>query len=327
MKRPRFVVLAAVLSSLATASADVTFEEKPDRVTVNINGSLFTEYRHGDMPNVYYWPLIGPGGAKMTRSFPMEKVEGEETDHKHHRSLWFSHGLVNGADFWSDPPAPGGKSRLPVGRTEHVKVLAMEPGKNSGVLKTSQKWIMPGDGSVALNSIQTLTVFAGPDNERMFDFDVKLTAGEKDVVFGETKEGSAGLRIAESMRFKLAKGAPGLGHILSNEGLEDDKVWGQPANWVTMFGPIGGQEYAITFMDHPSNLRHPARWHARVYGLFAANPFGGSSMDKTLPKDSGAYTLKAGESITLKYRILITQGETSRVRVQERFDQYAKSAH
>ena len=195
MIRPSRTCLFAALSLTAIGHADVTFEEQPDRVTVKINGSLFTEYRHGDWSNVYYWPLIGPGGAKMTRSYPMEKVEGEETDHKHHRSLWFAHGLVNGVDFWSEhPTSPATPGRLPVGRTEHVKVLAMEPGKNSGVLKTSQKWIMPG-GETALDSVQLFRVHSSSDAERMFDFEVTLTAGEKDAVFGDTKEGSASLRI------------------------------------------------------------------------------------------------------------------------------------
>ena len=322
MNLPTRIALCTIFS-VAAARADVTFVEKPDRVTVNVNGALFTEYIHDDTPGVRYWPLIGPGGAKMTRSFPMEKIEGEETDHKHHRSMWFSHGLVNGADFWSDPPAAGGKSRLPVGRIEHVKVLAMEKGTHSGTLKTEQRWVAP-DGTLALKSVQSLTVHDGPPTERVIDFAVTLTAPEKDAVLGETKEGSAGIRIAETMRHKLAKGAPGKGHILNSEGLEDDKVWGQPAKWVTMSGPIGDQDYAITFMDHLSNLRHPTRWHARVYGLFAANPFGGASMDKTLPKDSGAHTLKAGESLTLRYRIAITQGPVSGAWQKERFEEFAK---
>ena len=313
-----------VLSTLVSVSlAGVSFEEKPDRVTVKINGSLFTEYRHGDATHVYYYPLIGPGGAKMTRSFPMEKVEGEQTDHPHHRSLWFSHGFVNGVDFWSEAATFGTKTpKNPVGKTEHVKVLAMEPGEKSGVLKTSQKWVMP-DGAVALTSVQLLRVHAGSESERMLDFEVMLTAGDNDAVFGETKEGSAALRIAESMRTKQPK-APGEGHILSSEGQKDTAVWGQHAKWVTMAGPIAGKPYAITFMDHPSNLRHPTRWHARDYGLFAANPFCEYEMDKTKPKGSGDYTLKAGQSITLKYRILITQGDENAARQNERYAEFAK---
>ncbi|MEO6739389.1 MAG: PmoA family protein [Chthoniobacteraceae bacterium] len=323
MLRPILPVLCALPVLLAAARADVTFEEKPDRVSVKINGSLFTEYRHGDSSHIYYYPLIGPDGAKMTRSFPMEKVEGESTDHPHHRSMWFSHGFVNGVDFWSEAATFGAKPpKNPIGKTEHVKVLAMEPGAKVGVLKTAQNWTMP-DGSSALTSVQTLRIHAGPETERMLDFEVTLKAGDKDAIFGETKEGSAALRIADSMRVKQGK-SPGVGHILNSEGLKDTAVWGQHSKWVTMAGPIDGKSYAITFMDHPSNPRNPTRWHARDYGLFAANPFCEYDMDKTQPKGSGDYTLKAGQSITLKYRILITQGDENAAKQNERYAEFAK---
>ncbi len=324
MLRPIPSTLCALSALVSASLADVSFEEKSDRVSVKINGSLFTEYHHGDASHVYYYPVIGPGGAKMTRSYPMEKVEGEAQDHPHHRSLWFSHGNVNGVDFWAETASSGGKPpKQPLGAIEHVKVLAMESGKEVGTLKTSQKWIAP-DGTVPVTSVQVLRVHAGPETERMLDFEVTLTAGDKDAVFGETKEGTAAMRIAESMRFKQPK-AKGEGHLLNDAGVNDEKIWGMHSKWVTMAGPVAGKTYAITFMDHPSNLRHPTRWHAREYGLFAANPFCEYDMDKTQPKGAGDYTLKAGQSITLKYRILITQGDESAAKQEARFKEYASS--
>ena len=324
MFRPSHSLLCVISALLATSRADVTFVETADRVSVKINGALFTDYHHGDASHVYYWPVIGPGGAKMTRSFPMETIEGEAHDHPHHRSLWFSHGNVNGVDFWAEAASSGGKPpKQPLGAIEHVKVLSMEAGKESGTLKTSQKWTAP-DGSVPLTSVQVLRVHAGPETERMFDFEVTLTAGDKDAVFGDTKEGSAAIRIAESMRFKQPK-APGEGHILNDSGVKDDKVWGQHAKWVTMSGPIAGKPYAITFMDHPSNLRHPTRWHARDYGLFAANPFCEADMDKTQAKGAGNYTLKAGQSMTFKYRFLITEGEEAAAKQEARYKEYTSA--
>ena len=324
MLRPIPSALCALSALVSASLADVSFEEKSDRVSVKINGSLFTEYHHGDASHVYYYPVIGPGGAKMTRSYPMEKVEGEAQDHPHHRSLWFSHGNVNGVDFWAETASSGGKPpKQPLGAIEHVKVLAMESGKEVGTLKTSQKWIAP-DGTVPVTSVQVLRVHAGPETERMLDFEVTLTAGDKDAVFGETKEGTAAMRIAESMRFKQPK-AKGEGHLLNDAGVNDEKIWGMHSKWVTMAGPVAGKTYAITFMDHPSNLRHPTRWHAREYGLFAANPFCEYDMDKTQPKGAGDYTLKAGQSITLKYRILITQGDESAAKQEARFKEYASS--
>jgi Methane oxygenase PmoA len=309
----------ALLLAAAPALADVTVTETPGRVRVEINGRLFTEYRHGDAPHVYYWPVIGPGGAKMTRAYPMEKVEGEDTDHIHHRSLWFSHGLVNGVDFWAESG-----TKHPIGKILHTKVLAAESGKNSGLVKTEQNWTAP-DGSVPLRSVQTLRVFDTPGSERVCDFEIELIAGDKDVLLGDTKEGAAGIRIAESMRMKQPKGKEGKGSILNSEGHEGGKVWGQKAKWVTMTGPIGEKTYSITMMDHPSNPKHPNRWHARDYGLFAANPFCEAEMDKTQPKGSGDTIIKAGEKFTLKYRIAFTEGDAAAAKTAERWKAYSET--
>ena len=313
------MISLAALSPFARAAVEV--KELPDRVRVEIGGKLFTELRHGDSPHVYYWPLIGPDGVKVTRAWPMEKVAGEEQDHPHHRSMWFSHGQVNGVDFWGEDASYKGAPKHPVGKIVLDKVIAAKGGGDSGVVTTSQKWVAP-DGSVPVTSLQTLRVHDRPESERMFDFETTLTAGGKDVTFGDTKEGTFAVRIAESMRLKQPK-APGAGHIVNSEGLRDDKVWGTKAKWVDMSGPIGGKTYGIAIFDHPSNLRHPTRWHARDYGLFAANPFCEVEMDKSQPKGAGDYVLKAGQSITFKYRVLIHTGEADAAEIGKRFSEYA----
>ncbi|HEV7866657.1 MAG TPA: PmoA family protein, partial [Chthoniobacteraceae bacterium] len=196
-------------------------------------------------------------------------------------------------------------------------------GPESGVISAAQKWVAP-DSSVPLTSVQTLRVHQRAASERMFDFTVTLTAGEKDVILGDTKEGTFAMRIAESMRLKTPKGAPaGTGRILNSEGVRDAKVWGQAAKWVDMYGPIGGKTYGIAIFDHPKNLRHPTRWHARDYGLFAANPFCGKEMDPSLPAGSADYTLKASQSLTLQYRVFIHEGDANATALEERFREFA----
>jgi len=318
MNSPRLLLCTLLAAACAHAGVDVKTLE--DRVRIEIDGKLFTEYRHAGGPHVYFWPVIGPGGAKMTRAWPMEEVPGEEHDHIHHRSLWFSHGLVNGVDFWAE--AGKGTPKIPIGTIVHDKIVEAKGGADSGVLTTSQKWTAP-DGTVPITSTQTLRVYARPENERLFDFEVTLKAGDKDVVFGDTKEGTAAIRIAESMRLKGPKSTPGAGKIINSEGETDGKVWGQRAKWVDMSGPIDAKTLGIAMMDHPKNPRHPTRWHARDYGLFAANPFCEAEMDKNLPKGSGDYALKAGQSITFRYRILIHEGDAAAAKVAERFAEFA----
>jgi hypothetical protein len=101
---------AAAQEGNKSSSLDVQMTPNGKRVEIKVGGKLLTEYIPDDGPKPYFYPLIGPSGASMTRSFPMKKVEGEKYDHPHHRSLWFTHGSVNKVDFWSEVP---GRSKAP----------------------------------------------------------------------------------------------------------------------------------------------------------------------------------------------------------------------
>ncbi len=316
--------LAAVLM-LATplARADITVKDADGKVRVEIDGQLFTEYCYSGAQHVYFWPLIGPGGVKMTRSWPMQDVPGEEHDHPHHRSLWFAHGDLNGVDFWAESKSFGNGKGHPTGKIEHEKFLELKGGPRDATIRDSLKWVAPDD-TVPLTSVQTFQVSKGPDDERVIDFTVELTAGEKDVIFGDTKEGTMALRIAESMRLAQPKKKPGEGHIINSEGVADDKVWGEHAAWVDMSGPVDGKTVGIALFDDPRNPRHPPRWHARDYGLFAANPFCEAEMDKTKAKGAGDFKVEAGKNVTFRYRIILHPGDAAAAKIAEQFATFTK---
>jgi hypothetical protein len=66
---------------------------------------------------------------------------------------------------------------------------------------------------------------------------------------------------------------------------------------------MGADSVSIAIIDHPKNPNYPTFWHARGYGLFAANPLGEKIF--TNGKSEKNLTLKKGESVTFKYRIVI----------------------
>src|SRR5215831_6660967 len=76
----------------STGEQPVQITTLPDRLRIDINGQLFTEYLFKDVPRPYFYPVIGPEGLAMTRNWPMKNPPDEEHDHPHHRSLWFTHG-------------------------------------------------------------------------------------------------------------------------------------------------------------------------------------------------------------------------------------------
>src|ERR1043165_5256707 len=169
--------------------------EGPDRLRVEINGALFTEYFFKDVPRPFCYPLLGPGGLPMTRNFPMKDTPGEEHDHKHHRSLWFTHGEVNGHDFWSED--------RDFGKIVHGEFTKVSSG-NEGVIASRNKWVAK-DGTVVCTDEETWRFYDRPANERLFDFEITIHALNGPLTFGDTKEGSMALRLAETMRLKPNK--------------------------------------------------------------------------------------------------------------------------
>jgi hypothetical protein len=300
----------------APTSQRVKIIEDTGKLRIEVNGELFTEYVYEGAPHVYYYPVIGPGGTRMTRDYPMVKDSvGEEHDHPHHRSIWYSHGDVNGVDFLSESAKAG--------KIVHDKFLEVKSGSDRGLIRSTCKWVAP-DGSVTCTDERTFRVYARPNNERLFDFDITIKAREKELVLGDTKEGSMAVRVAETMRLTHGKNKPGEGHIVQNTGVKDQETWGKHADWCDYYGPVGGKTVGIAIFDHPSNPRHPTTWHVRDYGLFAVNPFGLHDFEKK-EKGAGNLTIPAGKSVTFRYRFYIHSGTTEEAKVAERYEEYSKS--
>src|SRR6266436_3058368 len=190
-----------------------------NRLRVEINGQLFTEYFFKDVPRPYCYPLIGPGSVAMTRDWPMKNPPGEEHDHLHHRSLWFAHSLVNGHDFWTEQKA--------FGKIVHDGFDEIKSGE-VGVIKSRNKWVA-ADGTIICTDERTLRTY-NPDksSERLFDFDITLHASNGDLTFGDDKDGMMAVRVAETMKLKR----PGEhGHIVNSAGARDGETWGNRADW------------------------------------------------------------------------------------------------
>ena len=300
-------------SPSASSKSGVQITRLADRLRVEINGLLFTEYYYKDVPRPYCYPLIGPGDAAMTRDWPMKNTPGEEHDHPHHRSLWFAHGAINGHDFWSEQKA--------FGKTVHEDFLEVKSGKQEGVIRSRNKWVA-ADGTVVCTDERTLRFYnPGRANERLFDFEITLKASNGELTFGDTKEGTMAVRLAETMRLK---GKVGKGHIVNSAGVRDGQTWGKRAEWCDYYGPVEGKTVGIAIFDHPQNPRHPTWWHVRDYGLFAANPFGQHDFESLPDKTAGNLIVPAGKSVTFRYRFYLHEGDDQQAKVAEKYKQYVK---
>ncbi len=300
------IAVGACALSIQAGAAEIELVKKEGGVTVNVDGKLFTKYLTKSGAKPILWPVIGPTGAEMTRSFPMaEGKPTEKRDHQHHRSFWFTHGSVNGVSFWHEQNGAG--------EIKHREFVAIK-SRPAPAITTRNDWIGP-DGKKQCEDTRTLS-FGAADDSRWIDFDIRLIASEGKVKFGDTKEGSFGLRTAGTMKVEAKLG----GRIINSNGQADREAWGKAAAWVDYHGPVEGQTVGIAIMNHPSSFRFPTYWHVRTYGLFAANPFG--LHDFKRDKSDGSHTLKKGESFLLRYRVLFHKGDEKAADIASAFATY-----
>ncbi|MHC4463741.1 MAG: DUF6807 family protein, partial [Planctomycetota bacterium] len=287
----------------------VKIHQGEKKLKVEINGTLFTEYNFKDGPFPYFYPVIGPTGEPVIRHWPMKEGENEAKDHKHHRSLWYTHGEVNGYDFWQ-----GRNDRI-----VHDKFIRVSSGRKVGIIHSKNKWVA-ANGKVVCTDTRKHRFYSRADGQ-MMDFEITIHASEGKVVLGDTKEGSMAIRLAPTMRLR---GEVGKGHIVNSEGVRDKATWGKRAAWCDYYGPVKDQIVGVAIFDHPQNPKHPTWWHVRDYGLFTANPFGVHNFESK-PKGTGDITIPAGESLTFRYRFYFHKGDEKQGKVAEHYREYTAS--
>jgi len=306
----------------------VELKHHGNRVDVLIGGKPFTAfYFDAKIPKPFMHPLRSAEGIVVTRGFPMRKdIPGESKDHPHHRALYYTHGDINGVDFWGEaefeekaPVQAGGKTyraseQLPNGRTVFTKLEEVKSGADAGSLRARFNLVGP-DGKVMGEETQAYT-FRGDASTRTIDCEFTIHAQQIPLKMGDTKEGTFAIRVVKALEEPAVK-------MLNSEGAVGEKnIWGKRANWVDYSGTVEGKKLGIAIFDYPSNPKHPTYWHARGYGLFAVNPFGEHDYYNDKKRD-GSITIKPGESLTFRYRVLIHDGDASEAKVAQAYDQYA----
>lgn len=290
------------------------------RVDAMVDGKLFTSYQWPEnvcKPVLY--PICTAKGTEITRGFPINPKPGERTDHPHQIGMWLTYGNVNGYDFWGNGSKGLGTKNENGGVIKHLSIDKKQKGKDEGILVTSSAWIAPtGEELMREHSEYHFLV---KDSIRIIDRITTLTA-KTDITMPDTKEGMFGIRVArelelpskedvtlysadgEATKVEALSNEHISGNYLSSEGVTGEAVWGTRAKWMNLFGNIGDEEISVIICDHPENPNYPTYWHARGYGLFAANPLGVN--DFTEGKTSLNFYLKSGQSTTFKYRVIIS---------------------
>ncbi len=313
------LVLFAVALPLA---AQVNIKQGSDRILFEVNGKPFSDLFIGaEVTKPYMHPLRAASGTVVTRAFPMNLVEGEARDHPHQRGLWFTHGDVNGLDFWANEKS---QTKPTTGRVVLKRVGEIKSGKKSGFCQIWFDWVDPRD-NVLLSEDRVTTVYADPAL-RIVDFDIVVTANTQ-VKFGDTKEGAFAMRMASALEEPRPKSIPKpvrTGRLTNAEGgTGEAQVWGKRSPWMDYAGEIDGEKVGVAIFDHPANPKHPTYWHARSYGLFAANIFGERDFYRDKNRD-GSMTLQKGQTMRFLYRVVIHPGDTASANLPALYAAYLK---
>lgn len=296
-----------------------TDERKTD---ILIDGKLFTSFIWPE--NVYkpvLYPVMTANGTEITRGFPLKPRPGEQVDHIHQVGIWLNYGNVNGLDFWGN--GHRGMKEPEGGEIKHIRIDRIGSRNNDGSFVSVENWL-DSKGKVLLEE-ETEYHFIADGQNRIIDRITTLKATDSAVVFKDTKEGMFGIRVARQLEMPSKSGVilidstgkPSVekdtlntsvsGNYISSEGLEGEAVWGTRAKWMNLSGVIGNENISVVVCDHPKNPGYPTYWHARGYGLFAANPLGWK--DFTKGKEEFNFTIEAGKKATFRYRVIISSGK------------------
>jgi hypothetical protein len=335
--RCRVLPLLALLAMPATAVADdVLIVAGKDTIEFKAGSVVVAKYAIAEtVAKPYLYPVMSPNGVPLTRGFPVEKAPGDATtDHIHQKSMWFCHGDVipegielktksankgdKGVDFWSEAKGADGKPRH--GTIKVVKVgKPVQIAKNHASVETQNEWITP-DGAKIMDETRVIH-FLDTKEGRMFAFDITLKATVCPITFGDTKEGSFGIRVNDAFRPSEKTGAivtTADGKSIAPPVKDNLPIWGFPTAWIDYSAKFDGKEAGIAVFDHPKNP--PANWHVRAYGLNAANPFARAA--SSFPSQKGKEDLlkiAKGSELKLKYAVYAHDGDVKTGKVAEAY--------
>jgi hypothetical protein len=316
-------LMALVVCSLSCAAQQhVDVRRNGGQIDVSIGGKPFTTYYFdGAVAKPYLMPLRSAQGTVVTRDYPVANNVPSGSEHDpsfepHQRPLYFSHGNIDGLDFWGEEAfakyyndhGKQGYGHMVLDKIDETR------GGESGVIKAEFHLEDPS-GRIIGDETQAFT-FRGDDQTRVIDCEFTVHATHGPLTFGDSKEGTFGIRVAKELDSPSS-------HMVNSAGAEGEKaIWGKKADWVNYDGKVAGEDVGIAVLDHPKSFRHPTTWHARGYGLFSANPFGWRDFTRD-PNQDGSWTIPERKSQTFRYRVVIHHGDYREANIAEAYKKYA----
>ena len=291
---------------ILSKEAGVELIQAKEKVEIKVSSQPFSSYYYNDVVRPYLWPIIDNSKRNLTRT-PATLENKEGFDHIHHRSCWIAHGDINGIDNWSEEKGHGYQI--------HQAFKEIISGPIFGKIRAKNYWTDEEKKKV-LEEERIIKVY-NLVTSRIIDFEINFQATERNIKFGDTKEGGI-----LSIRINPLINADKSG-LIENAygGVNEKETWGKRAHWCDYSGEVKGEKVGLAIFDHPSNFRYPTYWHVRNYGLMTANPFALSHYYND-PERDGSYVLFSGDNLVFRYRLFVHSGNARKGRVTESYHNY-----
>jgi hypothetical protein len=276
------------------AQSKISAVKKGAKIDVTIDNLFFTSYLFSsDEKYPFFYPVNGPSGASVTSM--------RNGTYPHHSSLFFGCDRVNGGNYWQEG--------LDRGQIVSLREDILENDGPRVVIENECIWKRPGAVS-PVKDLRKITITAPSKELFQIDFEVTMEM-LLDVTIEKTNHSLFSGRIDPALA--VTNG----GTMINAEGEQSEKgTFGKASAWIDCFGKRGDKIEGMAIMQHPGNNWYPSPWFTRDYGFFSPTPM-------YWPADDKATVLKKGDTIKLKYRVLVHAGTNETAKIAEEFKKYA----
>jgi len=285
---------ALILVGQMQAQSKISAVKKGAKIDVTIDNLFFTSYLFStDEKYPFFYPVNGPSGASVTSM--------RNGTYPHHSSLFFGCDRVNGGNYWQEG--------LDRGQIVSLREDILENDGPRVVIENECVWKRPGAVS-PVKDLRKITITAPSKELFQIDFEVTMEM-LLDVTIEKTNHSLFSGRIDPALA--VTNG----GTMINAEGEQSEKgTFGKASAWIDCFGKRGDKIEGMAIMQHPTNNWYPSPWFTRDYGFFSPTPM-------YWPADDKATVLKKGDTIKLKYRVLVHSGTNESAKIAEEFKKYA----
>jgi len=287
------LILILSISQTIFAQTKIVAQKFNSKIDVLINNNLFTSYvLSQDEKYPFFFPVNGPSNASVTSM--------RNANYPHHSSLFFGCDKVNGGNYWQEG--------LERGQIVSIRADVIESGNDKVIIENECSWRRP-NANAPIKDTRKITITAPSKELYQIDFDVTLEM-LMDVIIEKTNHSLFSGRM--DVDLAVING----GTMLNSNGEKGEKeTFGKKAAWIDFYGKRGDKQEGMAILQHPSNEWYPAPWFTRDYGFFSPTPM-------YWPQNDKETTLKKGQTIKLKYRVLVHSGDTSSAKIAEQFEKY-----